>query len=88
MTGSLEFVNGNLLETAWFKTGLVKKLGGVLCFTPCTAGGLAAWMFTVAPVFSIVLLLSVRLWFCVVVFGEEIEVFSISLASVKATEGF
>lgn len=88
VTGPLEFANGNLVGTAWFKPGLGESpVIVVLFFAPCTAGGVPAWMFTFASVLSIVPLLTVRLvWFCFVVFGEGSAVFSVSLASVKRTE--
>lgn len=88
VTGPLEFANGNLVGTAWFKPGLGESpVIVVLFFAPCTAGGGPAWMFTFSSVLSIVPLLTVRLvWFCFVVFGEGSAVFSVSLASVKRTE--
>lgn len=42
VTGSVEFANGNLVEDAWIKPGLVEKLDVVLFFASFTAGGLAA----------------------------------------------
>lgn len=60
VSGSLGFANGELVETAWFRIGPMKSWGGIL-LPPCTAGGLAAWIFAFAPVISIELLLSVRL---------------------------
>lgn len=87
VTGPLDFANGNLVGTAWFRPGLVESpVGVVLSFTLCTVGRVPAWMFTFAFGLSIVPLLTVRLvWFCFVVFGEGSAV-SVSLASVKRTK--